>query len=417
MIDGTKISYRLLDAQAWKQTANLSFPFLVDEDTGERIPKRKSKHQKARQDSDHYKTYVGKIKFEEYELILRESHKEPTPGNTIIGHYLNIEGSLHKNYYSGANHAPFTWNDLQREIDHLEQSLKLEPEKAKFDNLETGVNILLHTAPFPFIQKNIILFKGRAFREYEPDDKGIVLGYHCPITQFELKVYDKGLQSGCPYHLMRVELRYTKMEIPNRVGIHNLADLKDKKKVNRLLPLLLAAWDDVLMYDYDIDIDNPELSKFQRDLLLNGKDRTYWEILKLKNIRQFNDHRQKFRKLVTKYGNGYHSIIREQIEKEWHLLMNNESTLLQLTKPKMYILTVKVKCQNVHSRKCASCGRDIFHQSLTSKYCSEYRLGKDGKRCRNNGSNPRNNWKWKVIRLKKRGLLFDIIPFFKEKPA
>lgn len=31
---------------------------------------------------------------------------------------------------------------------------------AKFDNLKTGVNLLYHIDPFPFIQKNVILFYG-----------------------------------------------------------------------------------------------------------------------------------------------------------------------------------------------------------------------------------------------------------------
>jgi hypothetical protein len=404
VFDGFKINDPLQDIEAWKTATKIDFSFYREEKTNERTPRKK-------RDPDFtYKTYIGKSNFETYELEDRETHKENTKGQICIHHRLIIEGSLHKNFYGGSNYQPFTWQDLQKEIAYLQKKLYLE-DNSKFDNLEIGVNILTPFAAFPFLQKNLILYLRDSFIQYEPDKNGIILGYQSPQTQYVVKIYDKGLQNNLPYHLLRFEVKFKKMEKLNKIGIRSISDLKDITKVKKCIRLILKAWDNVLLFDYDIDIENPELTKFQRDLLINGKDRTHWEILKKTNLRTFKDHKRKFRELVLKYGNNYHSLIREKIEIEWDSLINNQSTLPTLTEKEVSNLTIKVKCHNGHYRKCLSCGKDISHQRKGSKYCSEKLNGKEGKRCRNRASNPRNNHKRYLDRNKGKLFLFDVEPY------
>jgi hypothetical protein len=62
-------------------------------------------------------------------------------------------------------------------------------------------------------------------------------------------------------------------------------------------------------------------------------------------------------------------------------------------------------------RRCLTCGRDITDQRPGSRYCSQTRYGKDGKRCRNAGSNPRNNRLRSLGHIEREPLLFDHRPF------
>ncbi|MFT3884646.1 MAG: hypothetical protein QM724_04225 [Flavobacteriales bacterium] len=64
----------------------------------------------------------------------------------------------------------------------------------------------------------------------------------------------------------------------------------------------------------------------------------------------------------------------------------------------------------VPPRHCPRCGRDITHQHASSNVCSEWRYGRDGKRCRNALSNRTRD----LARIEKRGpLLFDHTEFLR----
>jgi predicted nucleic acid-binding Zn ribbon protein len=61
------------------------------------------------------------------------------------------------------------------------------------------------------------------------------------------------------------------------------------------------------------------------------------------------------------------------------------------------------------TRYCITCGNDITNQKKGSVFCSEKVFGKDAKKCRNQKSNPENNYKRKELKLYPGVLLlFDI---------
>jgi hypothetical protein len=67
-------------------------------------------------------------------------------------------------------------------------------------------------------------------------------------------------------------------------------------------------------------------------------------------------------------------------------------------------------------KKCLSCGGDISQQHPKSKYCSAKFVGEQqAHKCRNDNSNPRNNFSRQLGKIYERGqTLFDITPYLRK---
>lgn len=414
MIDGKKIHFELKNFVSWKQSTNIEFSQSVL-DSGE----IKSKVRNV--NGINQRTFIHRGEYQTYRLTVKEIERTSLAGNQSNNFYLTIEGSLHKNYFKGENHSSFTWNNLQDEILNIENGLSINSDFAEIVNIEFGVNIPLPFDVFPFLRKNLISHKGKPFNSYKPDRVGFVLGYVCEHSQYSVKIYDKGKQFNLPDPLLRFELRYTKMQPLKDYGIRVLSDLKDFNKVKRLIELLSNAWENVLIYDNDINLMSDNISKGERDLLRSGQNPKYWEAIKETGTRKFNYQRDKFRKLVSKYGTNLHESISTQIKNTWDNLFENCTNLPTVQSSELNKFTVKVKGKNVQSvpantdrekRYCKSCGRDISQQRDTSLFCSAKFVGEQSAhKCRNTDSNLRNNLKTKIHRINGRGVLFDISPF------
>ena len=152
---------------------------------------------------------------------------------------------------------------------------------------------------------------------------------------------------------MRFEKKFLKMQQlqpKDRPGIKYLSDLQDIEKVKGLLPLLLEAWQSVLIYDIDPDKltkakgnlvqsgslfeTDPTITEFTDtikkgdiELLTNGQNPLYWEKLKTGDARRFNYQRDKFRKLVAKVGNNWQTVVSDLIVSEWESLFKNCTNL------------------------------------------------------------------------------------------
>ena len=429
MYDGIKINIQLLDFHKWRETINVGFHlpmFIQNADIKEKVRNSNGINQRVI-------TYRGT--FETYRLTVKEVIKTINEqSNTTYN--LTIDGSLYKNYFGGANYKPFNLEALQTELQHIEKGLKISNRNATIQNLEFGVNIPFPYPVFPYLKRNLISFKGQSFNKYNPDKNGVCLGYYCLLTQYSVKIYDKGKQNNLPYNLMRFELRFLKMQ--KLKGIKTLSDLPVLLNIQSLLPLLLEAWDNVLLNDYSIDLRNPELKEGQREVLKNGGNPKYWERLKETDKRRFNYERDLFKKLVAKHGKNEHKRILELINSEWGNLSGICTNLPSGKPPKLYEFTVKVKGKNVQKdltpptvpnteflhklkkgelsciekRVCLSCGNDISNQRGNSQFCSAKYVGeKQAHQCRNIDSNNRNNLKRKISVITGRGVLFDIRPY------
>ncbi len=340
MFDGLKIFCCINDFEAWKRAVKIDWFTSTDLDTGATKAKLRNINGVLHQ------TIAHRADFETYHLTIKETTRTTINENRSTSYLLIVNGSVHKNHFKGTNYLPFTWDKLQEEITRLETALQVSDYSAELVNLEMGVNVLVPFSVFQFLQDNLISYKGKPFNRYNPDRNGICLGYVCHHSQYSLKIYDKSKQNNLPDYLMRFELRYLKMQTLKKWGIKTISDLKNRKKVEGLLNLLLIAWDNILLFDYTIDLKNPELKERDRELLENGNNPKFWEKMKEKSTRRFNYQRSKFRDLIRAYGEGWHDKLKELIKKEWENLFKNCTILPGFQNPELNNLTVKLKGKN-----------------------------------------------------------------------
>jgi hypothetical protein len=129
------------------------------------------------------------------------------------------------------------------------------------------------------------------------------------------------------------------MTIPTKNGVINIYSLKDKKIVDSLIGLLIYSWDNVLIYDANINLKDKKINYKHRRMLINGNNPKYWEQLKEKNKREFNYQRNLFKKMLVKYGCNLHNQIKELIKTEWEKLANNCTNLPVVNKNNVYKFT------------------------------------------------------------------------------
>lgn len=413
MNDGTKLMLSLPNFEQWKRLTNIQFSQSVY-DSGEI-------KQKVRTLNGHTQsTTTHRGEYETYRLTVKEVERKPITGPALTDYYLTIEGSLHKNHEGGTNYRPFTWNDLQAQILHIEKELHIPPDECEILNLEVGLNLPVSFEVRPFLD-NLISFKGNQFLPYEKDSNGISLGYYCPLTQYSIKVYDKGKQYNLQEPLLRFERRHLKMQTLKNMGIKYLSDLKNINTVYSLITLLLDSWDSVLFIEPEILKRRDRLTRSERKLIKDGENFRFWQRLKRENERQYYYQLKKIRAIQSNHGDRLHETVRELIQKNWDSLFPNCRDLPCGKDSVLQDFTVKVNSQflqyeNTISpaqvRKCQSCGRDISNQSPRSKFCSAKYIGKQAAhKCRNMDSNPRNNLRSKIERITRRGVLFEIAPF------
>jgi hypothetical protein len=407
MIDGITIQYSIDNFEIWREQVQIQFYNATNIETGEIRTKKR--------EDQIVTTFNGK--WETFELEVKEVSNIET---SCKRYYLKIKGSLHKNHFNGKNFQPFTWIDLQTQIHHICKTLLIDPYKARISTIEVGVNIVPPFEVTTFLKGNVINYKGKEFKTYKADKNGFELGLFCDLSQYIVKLYDKGLQNNLPTNLMRFEKRFLKMQIPQKKGVLYLSDLLDIQKVNKLKPLIVEAWENVLIYDIENLKGLKKILGSEYDLLLNGQYPKYWRNIKAANRHRYNYIRGKFKDIVLKYGRNYHNIISELIKNEWDCLLINSTNLPTGESAELRNLTLKIKGKNVGSqilplpiRVCLSCGKDISTQKNGSKFCSAKIVGESqAHKCRNTNSNHRNNFKRKVEVIQGRGLLFDIMPFF-----
>lgn len=311
MIDGIKLFCENLDFNKWVFETGIELTLPVYENSGN----IKSKKRERNGIETEVITRYGK--FETYSLTVKETLRRTIKRDLTQSYNLKIEGSLHKNYYSGENYQRFKWNDLQKEVSNLVTNLKLDPENTIIQNIEFGVNVQLPFPVFPFLEDNLIGYKTDYFDRYNPDREGKCLGHHCKLREYSVKVYDKGLQFDLPDPLMRFELKFNKM---GKVRFNRLEDLRNRENFNGLRTLLLNAWRDVLLFDCTINTGKKGINKRDKDLLIKGSNPKYWSKLKANKERSYWTLRNNFKRLVEREGNKWQSKIYNLISEEWNFL-------------------------------------------------------------------------------------------------
>ena len=132
------------------------------------------------------------------------------------------------------------------------------------------------------------------------------------FNHYELKIYDKGLQYGINKKLLRIEIKVKKMEYfkARNIQIQTFADLLNVTETKKLIPLLLSAIGELLIYDNTIPLK--EVRRSERELLMNGSNPKFWSDLKQNNKENLKYKRRRFRELVSRFGkNDFQKIVLE----------------------------------------------------------------------------------------------------------
>ena len=332
---------------------------------------------------------------------------------------VEIKGSLHKYWNRGQhNYNDFSIEDIRKTINDLQSKFKINPLVASIHNLEIGLNINTPFDPNIFL-KNLVVFKNTPFDNMRVKGQG--KGKEVYMTQYGIKIYNKGLQYGTKEFILRYEKKITTMDSLKRGKIF-LSDLTNPEFANHCLKQLLESYEELIVTE---KLSEGLLSKPQKRIFELGLRKGSWETMSRKQR-----HRNKimFNAIIQQYGTlNLKSKVMDLLQSKGAELLitcvesGNVLTTLQTNKRKRFdhsIIETECTPQPLFTkidnmRYCKTCKRDISRQSERSIYCSEKFFGKGAKKCRNIDSNPRNKFKVRMKKVVARGLLFDILPFIK----
>jgi hypothetical protein len=239
--------------------------------------------------------------------------------NNGFDNYASVKfsGSIHK-FHHGVNHNDYFLTDVNQTIKVICDTISTSPKMIEIHALEFGVNIPLMNDAKEILDR-LILHKTT---ELKVPSYRFSRGYMrtCCYSQFELKIYNKGLQYRLSNNILRYEIKVNRMAYLHEKGISvtNLHDLLNEKIHCQFINLLMKSWDEIILKE-DIFIINPKLNKTSNSLCINSSKYDYWkeQSTALKSF-QFIRLRNRYRKaLQLCESTNYHENIRNQIQAKW----------------------------------------------------------------------------------------------------
>lgn len=241
---------------------------------------------------------------------------------------VKIQGSLHKYYnFTKGVYAPNQLNKKQKEkgfngndfgleelmfvINDFREIFQINLTELKVINLEIGLNLeLKHEVEK--ILCYLINHKGTLFSS----EIGSQINYkYCKHYQFIIKCYDKALQYGITKNLLRIEIKYIKMEKHNKQGLFVFDDFIKRESLDYLLENLRRAWSEIIMYDYTIN--KRGLTKKEQNKLKDYSNPSYWKSIKSNRLDRPKKH---FKLITNKHSKNTQEEINKMIESKWNRL-------------------------------------------------------------------------------------------------
>lgn len=242
---------------------------------------------------------------------------------------LTISGSIHKFYnsimekkpieekylFKGFNYNDFSIHDMKHAIRILCDRYGLDIYACKINSIEFGINIR-HEFDTNKICSGLLLHKGKM-----ADRNGWY--YVFKPTQYEFKIYNKGAQFQLPYPLLRIELKYKKMEKLKKKDCLFLNQLLDNPILFKsiLTELLNEFNSKLIFYDYTLDFKRFPKDKNTIQKVKEYRNPLFWNDLK-------SNRRDREKKKLIRYTHEYSDNIREQlsilIETKWNALTDSD---------------------------------------------------------------------------------------------
>ena len=136
-----------------------------------------------------------------------------------------LYGSLHK-YHNGGSHNydNFYLKGIKEVLNDLQNKFNIHPSCCVLKNAEVGVNVKLEVSPNDVLEA-CLLHKTSVFERMRYTGGGRYI--QCKHSQYIVKIYNKTQQYlnrglAPEKNILRFELKFTKMEYFNSLGIYNL---------------------------------------------------------------------------------------------------------------------------------------------------------------------------------------------------
>ncbi|RFS17360.1 hypothetical protein [Emticicia sp. C21] len=204
---------------------------------------------------------------------------------------IQLRGSIHKYFNSGLyNFDDFYCINCINTIKELGCDFEIDLNQTEIHNLEFGVNISL---PFKvaLLLENLLTYKGNCFEKKVEDT---IDYYEAKMSQFNIKLYDKGKQNRLPHNLLRFEIKVKKKQYFERYNlpINSLSDLLNSNIYPKLAEILVLTFNEILFGDNRIEVSS--LSIIEKAVFFKGSNINTW-IGKSEN-EKMKKQRQRFKK-------------------------------------------------------------------------------------------------------------------------
>ncbi|MFC2102607.1 hypothetical protein ACFLS7_06390 [Bacteroidota bacterium] len=239
--------------------------------------------------------------------------------------YLRVSGSLHKHWNSlqtgvKHNYNDFGFSSMVNTVMGFCSTFEINPSSCKLENIEFGVNITPNI-PSEEILQSCIDHKGKPFTHQYSDSKNF---RECIHQRYIIKIYNKAIQYNRLVNILRFEIKTMKMAHLKSIGIKTLEDILNHDKLKMLGDNLLATFNDILFYNFAIDLD--QIPERDRTLLSLGISPRYWLDLNNRNKNTCKKQRSQFRQLVNQYESlPIQQQIGELIRDKWQELISQRT--------------------------------------------------------------------------------------------
>ncbi|MBT7463647.1 MAG: hypothetical protein HN686_06680 [Bacteroidetes bacterium] len=192
----------------------------------------------------------------------------------VKGEKVSLKGSLHKCHEGGTNHRDFSLLNVQSVIDEITRVFSFDPNEAIINFIEVGINLTTWCDPNKII-KSMILYRTNAFQQLQVVGKGF--GAVCQCQQFDIKVYNKGLQFDLNENLLRFEIKVKRVKFLERFGIKglSLSDLCNLTVWEKLSKMLFDILSGVLIANQENNLFDLTGIKDQ-ELMFAGRFPQFW---------------------------------------------------------------------------------------------------------------------------------------------
>lgn len=242
----------------------------------------------------------------------------------IFRNHIEISGSIHKFWNiitlnEEQNHDRFKYTQLENCLDHLAEELYFDLSMGNIMNMEYGVNIVTPKNPTRILKENL---KAYDYIPLEDANQCSKKGYLVEfiLSNYFVKVYDKGRQFKLPKNLMRLEIRTRKSVDLHKTNIQNLADLKNRTKLVKLGQLLDERISKLLI----VNKAQSDMSQKEKAQIKTQLDMSYWQDTKRSSYSTRRRNKKRFEGILDKYGCfRLRNIIINKVKRKWSYLLTH----------------------------------------------------------------------------------------------